>query len=272
VVYLKGKDLYAFDSSGKTRKLAAAVDEIRANQESVGVYYRIGQRLYYDDLEKRTEIKGDAECILANAGEYLVYRNQSKKVCLVNKGVMTATLDCSEKASDVSFADDLSAIYYAEYIVGADEAEDALLIFDLYCIPLKNGKPMASERAAFDAMLYDSCEVGVICFKPAGTGSEMYLDDTLLGTDVSGIASYRKKLAFISDCDSKGNGTLKTYDTEKTVTVAQDAVSCGYTAKGELWYLSNVASASGKGELYLYTGDGSVLISQDVSDFWIVEH
>ena len=142
-------------------------------------------------------------------------------------------------------------------------------LLDVYRIPLEDGKAGRSEKVGFDAVMYTPYAGGAVCYQMAGESFDLYVNGTMLASDALAAVGYEDMLAFGADCDDSGNGTLKIYDGKKTEMIAQDVTMFGYTAKGELVYLANVASASGKGQLYQYTKDGPKLIAEDVSNFVI---
>ena len=271
VVYLVGGDLFTVDQEGKKAKIASSVDEMRANETEKRVYYRKGTELYCDDFKECTLLAEDVSCLLANAGDYLVYQDTKGSIFLA-KDRSVSTTDCPRRAEQFRFAWDFSALYYAQRSESENKdggAYDRLPLLDVYCIALEDGKAGQSQKVAFDAVMYDPCAWGVVNYQVAGDCIDLYVNGTMLAGDVLTAVGHGDVLAFGADCDDSGNGTLKIYDGKKTVTVAQDVTMFGYTEKGELVYLANVARADGKGQLYQYTKDGPKLVAEDVSGFVI---
>jgi hypothetical protein len=219
-------------------------------------------------------VANEVSSLLANEGKYLIYQNTKGGIFLA-KDTSVSALDCPGRAEQFRFDDDFSALYYAEKVESEGEEEDTALdklpLIDIYRISLKDGKAARSERVGFDTVMYDPCTLGAVCYQMSGDCFDLYLNGTVLGSDVLAAMGYGDKLAFGADCDADGNGTLKIYDGKKTVTAAQDVTAFGYTAKGEVVYLANVAKSSGMGQLYRHTKDGPELIAQDVSAFVIAK-
>jgi hypothetical protein len=81
-----------------------------------------------------------------------------------------------------------------------------------------------------------------------------------------GYNKYSKTVAFYTDCDTDGVGTLKVLKRGKQKTVSENVYRYSFTPSGEILYLKNYDLNTNKGDLYLFDGKKSHLVDTAVTE------
>ena len=173
----------------------------------------------------------------------------------------------TETGTRFTISGDGKKVYYI------DDIPDGKSYGDLYLISISNGTPQKAEL--YDTDVYDghmlfSGANSLIYFKDVKVyQGELYLDKTHVDDDVFIYQPmYRKdtsELIYYADWnDSKQHGTLKVFQKNKAVSIADDVYTGLITPSGEILYLTDYSMTRYKGDLYLYKNGKAERIDEEV--------